>query len=44
MKGEGSGGIGAFRTAQMAKGNLFEGLIWLLIIRAGLQKEKICLF
>lgn len=41
---EGSLGIKEFFTWQMVKGNLFEVLIWLLIIWTGLQKEKICLF
>ena len=45
MKGEGPLGIKEFCTLQMVKGNLFQGLIWLLIIWTGLQKEKSwCLF
>lgn len=40
MQREALARIKADFTLQRVKGNLFQGLIWLLIIRAGLQKEK----
>lgn len=44
MKGEGLRGTKEFFTLQMGKGNLLEGLVWLLIIPTELLKEKMCLF
>lgn len=40
IKGEGLLGIKEFFILQMVKGNLFQDLVWFLIVWTGLQKEK----